>query len=150
MNLLDPSPQAARSVARAILNSFHICRPVDSFSRILHLSGYPQGWDMFTSPSVCKLYVDANGIRVMPRIGYVFLCKQYMYKSSKHLSTRAAPATRTPGLLSSTTTVSTLFRCGNSLSPHLSCYPSRKSRLEGGRKVYVDLPTVWCQIQSCT
>jgi len=59
----------------------------------------------------------------------------------KHLSTRAAPATRTPGLLSSTTTVSTLFRCGNSLSPHLSCYPSRKSRLEGGRKVYVDLTT---------
>ena len=75
----------------------------------------------------------------MPRIGYVFLCKQYMYKSSKHLSTRAAPATRTPGLLSSTTTVSTLFRCGNSLSPHLSCYSSRKSRLEGGRKVYVVL-----------
>ena len=82
-NLLDPSPQAARSVARAILNSFHICRPVDSFSRILHLSGYPHGWDRFTSPSVCKLYVDADGIKVMPRIGYVFLCKQYMYKSSK-------------------------------------------------------------------
>ena len=93
------------------------------------------------SPSVCKLYVDADGVKVMPRIGYVFLCKQYMYKSSKHLSTRAAPATRAPGLLSSTTTVSTLFRCGNSLSPHLSCYPSRKSRLEGGRKVYVVLTT---------
>ena len=149
-NLLDPSPQAARSVARAILHIIFLCRSVDSFTRILHLSGYPQGRDRFTSSSVCKLYVDANGIKVMPRIGYVFLCKQYMYKSSKHLSTRAAPATRTPGLLSSTTTVSTLFRCGNSLSPHLSCYPSRKSRLEGGRKVYVDLPTVWCQIKSCT
>jgi len=59
----------------------------------------------------------------------------------KHLSTRAAPASRTPGLLSSTTTVSTLFRCGNSLSPHLSCYPSRKSRLEGGRSIYVVLTT---------
>ena len=59
----------------------------------------------------------------------------------KHLSTRVAPAIRTPSLLSSTTTVSTLFRCGNSLSPHLSCYPSRKSRLGGGRKVYVVLTT---------
>jgi len=27
--------------------------------------------------------VDANGKKIMPRIGYVFLCKQYMYKSSK-------------------------------------------------------------------
>ena len=59
----------------------------------------------------------------------------------KHHSTWAAPAFWTPGLLSSTTTVSTLFRCGNSLSPHISCYPSRKSTLEGGRKVYVDLTT---------
>ena len=58
-----------------------------------------------------------------------------------NLSTQAAPATRTPGLLSSTTTVSTLFWCGNSLSPHLNCYPSRKSGLEGGRKVYVVLTT---------
>ena len=48
---------------------------------------------------------------------------------------------RTPGLLSSTTTISNLFRCGNSLSPHLSCYPSKKVVLEGGRKVYVVLTT---------
>ena len=26
----------------------------------------------------------------------------------------------------------------------------QESGLEGGRKVYVDLITVWCQIQSCT
>ena len=64
-----------------------------------------------------------------------------IYMASKSPSTRAAPASRTPGLLSSTTTISTLFRCGNSLSPHLSCYPNRKSRLEGGRKVYMDLTT---------
>ena len=64
-----------------------------------------------------------------------------IYKSSKSPSPRAAPASRTPGLLSSTTTISTLFRCGNPLSPHLSYYPSRKSRLEGGRKVYVVLTT---------
>ena len=102
MNLLDPSPQAARSVARAILNSFHVCRPIDSFYRILHLSGYPQGCDRFTSPSVCKLYVDADGIKVMPRIGYVFLCKQYISHPNHH-STRAASASRTPGLLSSST-----------------------------------------------
>ena len=36
------SPQATRSVARAILHIFFFCRPVDdSFTRILHLSGYP-------------------------------------------------------------------------------------------------------------
>ena len=103
LHVHESSPQAARSVARAIIHIIFLCRPVDSFTRILHLSGYPQGRDRFTSPSVCKLYVDADGIKVMPRIGYVFLCKQYMYKSSKHLSTRAAPASRTPGLLSSVT-----------------------------------------------
>src|SRR6185312_15211079 len=75
--LHESSPQAARSVARAILHIFFCCRPVDSFTRILHLTSYPQGRDRFTSPSVCKLYVDANGKRVMPRIGYGFLCKQY-------------------------------------------------------------------------
>ena len=91
LHLHDSSPQAARSVARAILHICFPCRPVDSFTRILHLSGYPQGRDMFTSPSVCKLYVDANGIRIIPRIGYVFLCKQYICHPS-HLSTRAAPA----------------------------------------------------------
>ena len=32
-----------------------------------------------------------------------------------------------------------LVRYANSLSPHLSCYPSKKSRLEGGRIIYVDL-----------
>ena len=126
LHLHESSPQAARSVARAILLIIFLCRPVDSISRILHLSGYPQGRDRFTSPSVCKLLVDANSIKIMPRIGYGFLCKQYIYKSSKSPSTRAAPASRTPGLLSSTTTISTLFRCGNSLSPHLSYYPSRK------------------------
>ena len=46
--------------------------------------------------------------------------------------------------------ISTLGRCGNSLSPHLNCYPSGQSGLEVGRKVYVDLTIVWCQIQSCT
>ena len=61
-------------------------------------------------------------------------------KSSILLQTRAAPALRTPGQLTSTTTT-TQVRCGNSLSPHLSCYPSRKSGLEEGRKVYVDLTT---------
>ena len=60
-NLLDPLPQAARSVARAILHIIFLCRPVDSIFRILHLSGYPQGRDRFMSPSVCKLYVDAHG-----------------------------------------------------------------------------------------
>ena len=85
--------------------------------------------------------VDANGVKIMPRIGYVFLMQAKYISHPKHLSTRAAPASRTPGLLSSTTTVSTLFQCGNSLSPHLSCYLSRKSGLEGGRKVYVDLTT---------
>ena len=68
-NLLDPPPQTARSVARVILHIVVLCRPVDSFTRILHLSGYPQGWDRFTSPSVCMLYVDADGIKLMPRIG---------------------------------------------------------------------------------
>ena len=33
----------------------------------------------------------------------------------------------------------TPVRCGNSLSPHLSCLPSRKSRIERGRSIYVDL-----------
>ena len=68
-NLLDPPPQAAQSVARVIVHIFFLCCPVDSFTWILHLSGYPQGRDRFTSPSVCKLYVDANSIKVMPRIG---------------------------------------------------------------------------------
>ena len=98
-NLLDPSPQAARSVARAIFNFFFICRPVDSFTRILHLSDYPQGRDRFTLPSVCKLYVDANSIRVMPRIGYGFLCKQYIYKSSKspfNTGSSGIPDSRSP------------------------------------------------------
>ena len=81
LHLHESSPQAARSVARAILHIIFLCRPVDSFTRILHLSGYPQGRDRFTSPSVCKLLVDANSIKIMPRIGYGFLCKQY--KSSK-------------------------------------------------------------------
>ena len=124
LHLHESSPQAAQSVARAILHIFFLHHHVDSFTRILHLSGYPQGWDRFTSPSVCKLFVDADGIKVMPRVGYVFLLQAKSHP--KHLSTRAAPATRTPDLLSSTTTVSTLIRCGNSLSPHLSCYPSRK------------------------
>jgi len=88
-------PQAARSVARAILHIFFICRPVDSFARILHLSGYPQGRDKFTSPSICKLYVDADGIKEMPRIGYVFLCKQYMYC---HPNTFHHGQLRQPGL----------------------------------------------------
>ena len=83
LHLHESSPQAARSVARAILHIIFLCCPIDCFTRILHLSGYPEGRDRFTSPSVCKLYVDANGIRVMPRIGYGFLCKQYMNKSSK-------------------------------------------------------------------
>ena len=77
-HLHKSSPQAARSVARAILHIIFLCCPVDSFTRILHLSSYPQGWDRFMSPSVCKLYVDANNIRVMPRIGCGFLCKKYM------------------------------------------------------------------------
>ena len=63
-----------------------------------------------------------------------------MYKSSKSPSNTGSSSIPDSGLLSSTTTISTLFRCGNSLSPHLSCYPSRKSGLEGRRKVYVDLP----------
>jgi len=58
--LHESSPQAARSVARAILHIIFLCHPVDSFTRILHLSGYPQGWDRFTSPSVCKLYCGCN------------------------------------------------------------------------------------------
>ena len=62
-----------------------------------------------------------------------------IYKSSKSPSMRAAPASRTPGLFSSTTTISILGRCGNSLSPHLICYSNRKSGLDGGRKVYVVL-----------
>ena len=68
-HLYESSPQAARSVARAILHICFPCCPVDSFTRILHLSGYPQGRNRFTSPSVCKLYVDVDGIKVMPRIG---------------------------------------------------------------------------------
>ena len=59
----ESSPQAVRGVARAILHVFFLCHSVGSFTRILHLSGYPQGWDRFTSPSVCKLYVDADGIK---------------------------------------------------------------------------------------
>ena len=101
-----------------------LCRLVDSFTRILHLSGYPQGWDMFTSPSVCKLYVDANGIRVMPRIGYGFLCKQY--KSSKtpfNMGSSGILDSRSPIFRYNQTTQ---VQCGNSLSPHLSYYPSRK------------------------
>ena len=73
LNLLDPPPQADWSVARVILHIIILCHPVDSFIRILHLSSYPQGWDRFTSPSVYKLYVDADGIKVMRRVGYVFL-----------------------------------------------------------------------------
>jgi len=59
----------------------------------------------------------------------------------KHLSTRAAPATRTPGLLSSTTFVSTLGRCGNSLYRTSAAIQAGKVVLEGGRKVYVVLTT---------
>ena len=77
LHLHESSPQAARSVARAILHIFFICRSVDSFTLILHLSGYPQGRDRFMSPSVCKLLVDANSIKIRPRIGYGFLYKQY-------------------------------------------------------------------------
>ena len=54
---------------------------------------------MFTSPSVCKLYVDANGIRVMPRIGYGFLGKQNMYKSSEtpfNTGSSGIPDSRSP------------------------------------------------------
>ena len=54
---------------------------------------------MFTSPSVCKLYEDADGIKVMPRVGYVFLCKQYMYKSSKspfNMGSSGNPDSRSP------------------------------------------------------
>jgi hypothetical protein len=42
----------------------------------------------------------------------------------KHLPTRAAPASRTPGLLPSSTTASTLFRCGDSLSLHSAAIPA--------------------------
>ena len=63
LHLHESSPQAARSVARAILHIIFLCRHVDSISRILHLSGYPQGWDRFTSPSVCKLYRGCNGMK---------------------------------------------------------------------------------------
>ena len=69
----------------------------------------------------------------------------------KHLSTWVAPASRTPGLLSSST------KYLNSISvrelplpaPQL-LFEQEKVVLEGGRKVYVVLTTVWCQIQSCT
>jgi len=70
--------------------------------------------------------VDANGIKIMPKIGYVFLMQAIYISHPNHLSTQAAPASRIPGLLSSSTTISTLSRCGNSLSLHLSRYPSRK------------------------
>ena len=64
-----------------------------------------------------------------------------IYKSSKTPFNTGSSGIQTPGLLSSTITISTLGRCGNSLSPQLSCYPSRKSGLEGGRKEYVVLTT---------
>ena len=56
LHLHESSPQEARWVARDIPHIFFHCHPVDSFTQILHLSGYPQGWDRFTSPSICKLY----------------------------------------------------------------------------------------------
>src|SRR6185312_2398941 len=97
--LHESSPQAARSVARAILHIIFLCRPIDSFTRILHLSSYPQGRDRLTSPSVCKLFVDADGIKVMPRIGYVFPCNQYLCKSSKtpfNTGSSGIPDTQSP------------------------------------------------------
>src|SRR6185437_4544667 len=75
---------------------------------------------------------------------------QAIYKSSKTPSNTGSfgnPESRSPIFH---------YNCLNPVSvrelplPHLSYYPSRKSGLEGGRKVYVVLTTVWCQIQTCT
>ena len=55
--------------------------------------------DRFTSPFVCKLYVDADGVKVIPRIGYIFLCKQYICKSSKtpfNMGSSGIPDSRSP------------------------------------------------------
>ena len=142
LHLHESSPQAARRVARAIIHIFFICRSVDSFTLILHLSGYPQGRDRFTSSSVCKLYVDANGIKVMPRIGQSFLCKQYIYKSSKTPFQHGQ--LRQPGLPVSylPLQLSQLWVDAGTPSPHTSAaIRARKVVLEGGRKVYVVLTT---------
>ena len=82
-HLHESSPQAARSVARAILHIFFRCRPVDSFTRILHLSGYPQGRDRFTSPSVCKLYGGCKRCKDNAKDRLCFPNASKIYKSSK-------------------------------------------------------------------
>jgi len=102
---------------------------------------------MFTSPSICKLYVDANGKRVMPRIGYVFLSKQYMYKLSKtpfSMGSSGTPDSQSPIFLYQ---VSQPYFGAGTPSPRTSAaIRAGKVVLEGGRKVYVVLTTVWCQI----
>jgi len=127
LHLHESSPQAARSVARAIPHIFFLCHLDNSFTRTLHLLGYPQGQDRFTSPSICKLYGgckrykdNANDRLCFPNASNIYI------SHPNQLSTRAALAFRTPGLLSSSTTISTLSRYGNSISPHLRCYPRKK------------------------
>ena len=85
--------------------------------------------------------VDANGKKIMPRIGYVFLCKQYMYKSSKkplNMGSSGNPGSRSPIFH---------YNCLNPVSvrelplPAPQLLSKQESGLEGGRKVYVDLTT---------
>ena len=97
------------------------------------------------SPSVCKLYVDADGVKVMPRIGYVFLCKQYMCKSSKtHFNTGSSGISdpRSPIFLYQVS--QPCFGAGTPNPRTSAAIQAGKVVLEGGRKVYVDLPIVWC------
>jgi hypothetical protein len=68
----------------------------------------------------------------------------------KHLSTWAAPASRTPGLLSSSSIVLPYFGAGTPSPRTSAAIQAGKVVLEGGRKVYVVLTIVWCQIQSYT
>ena len=73
-----------------------------------------------------------------------------MYKSSKspfNAGSSGIPDSHSPIFL---------YNCLNPRSvrklplPAPQLLSKQESGLEGGRKVYVDLPTVWCQIQSCT
>ena len=98
-NLLDPSPQAAQSVVQAILNFFFVCRPVESFTRILHLLGYPQGRDRFMSPSVCKLYGGCKRCKDNAKDRLCFPNARNIYRSSKtpfNTGSSGIPDSRSP------------------------------------------------------
>ena len=64
-------PQAILSIARASVVP-SIVAGVELLLRTCILPSYPQGWDRFTSPSVCKLFVDATVYKPRKGKGFIY------------------------------------------------------------------------------